>query len=229
MASVTKFKASAVRNILAHNARLIQEPSNKDIDASRSEQNYSLLDRGQSAYDYYWARKQELHCLHRDDVKPLCGWVLTAPKELPIEMQNTFFKATFDFVSARYGEINMVQAIVHMDESGQPHLHVCFIPATPDLKHGGEKICANDVITRKDLITFHTDWQEWLCQYGIDTPVRTGITKAQGGNLTVSEMKQQRDIEVTQHQEVHPAAEHDRWVNSTSVEITKDIDNGGRW
>jgi len=228
MASVEKFSGASVRNILAHSDRKITEPSNKDIDPSRSHLNYSVLVREQPPYDYYRARKQELHCLHRDDVKLLCGWVLTAPRGLPEAQQEIFFKESYNFVSARYGEINMVQAVVHKDESGQPHIHICFIPAVPDLKHGGEKICANDVITRKDLITFHSDWQHYLDDLGIDAVVQSGITKTQGGNITVAEMKRQRNVEISQCREIEQSVEHDRWDEPT-VEACRNIDDWRRW
>ena len=48
-----------------------------------------------------------------------------------------------------------MQAIVHDDEGGQPHLHFCFIPVEEDLKHEqGYKICANDVLDRRELRNF---------------------------------------------------------------------------
>lgn len=230
MASAAKYQASAVRVLLAHNDRQIANPSNHDIDPSHSHENYSLLDHGEmTPYDYYRARRQELHCLNRADVKPLIGWVLTQPQDLPREEEELFFRASYDFVAARYGPENMVQAVVHKDESGQPHLHVCFIPAVPDLKHGGEKICANDVLTRKDLKSFHTDWQQYLDAQGLHASVYTGVTARQGGNITVAQLKQQRDmihhVEVT----VQPEPERtSRWDQPRTVDQDRSIERG-RW
>lgn len=100
----------------------------------------------------------------------------------------------YQFLSQRYGEENVVQAIVHFDES-QPHLHFNFIPVAPDLKHGGEKICAAQVLNRKELRSFHPDLQAYLNKNGIYTAVQTGITKRQGGNKSVRLLKELRDKE----------------------------------
>ena len=194
MASVKKFAESAVVNMLRHNERAIANPTNEDIDPTRSIENYSLIDRGVSAYDYYKERKSELYCYNRADVKTLAGWIVTAPTDLPLNEYDSFFRSVHDFLCSRYGERNCVQSIVHADESGQPHLHWLFIPTTIDLKHGGEKICANEVINRKDLRNFHSDLQNHITNNGIHGTVKTGITKAQGGNRTVKEMKRERQI-----------------------------------
>lgn len=194
MASVKKFTSSAVVNILRHNRREIENPANHDIDVAKENANYSLIpERRISDYEYFLHRKSELYCYGRTDVKVMAGWVVTAPQDLPPEQYNAFFKTTFDFLVNRYGAQNTVQAIVHADESGQPHLHFCFIPVVADRKHGGEKICANKVLTRSELRNFHPALQQCLNAHGINAKVMTGVTAAQGGNKTVKELKQVRN------------------------------------
>lgn len=197
MASVEKFTAHAVVNQLRHVERRIANPSNKDINLEKKHLNYSLSpDRGMSSYDYFKERKSQLYCYGRDDLKVMAGWIVTAPKDLPSEQYEAFFQATHNFLIERYGESNCIQSIVHSDESGQPHLHYCFIPAVPDKKHGGEKICANDVINPKELRNFHPALQRYLKSKGIDANIQTGITKSQGGNKSVREMKEERKQQV---------------------------------
>ena len=60
------------------------------------------------------------------------------------------------------GKENCIQAVVHNDESGQPHLHYCFIPVVPDVKRNGEKICCNELINRTELRNFHPALQKYL-------------------------------------------------------------------
>lgn len=197
MASVEKFTAHAVVNQLRHVERRIANPSNKDINLEKKHLNYSLSpDRGMSSYDYFKERKSQLYCYGRDDLKVMAGWIVTAPNDLPSEQYEAFFQATHNFLIERYGESNCIQSIVHSDESGQPHLHYCFIPAVPDKKHGGEKICANDVINPKELRNFHPALQRYLKSKGIDANIQTGITKKQGGNKSVREMKEERKQQV---------------------------------
>lgn len=193
MASVDKYEISAVVNQLRHNERSVRTPSNKDIDKERTALNYILSpDRGMTSYDYFKQRKSELYCYNRRDVKVLAGWVVTAPKDLAVSLQKDFFQESYNFLEERYHKENVVSAAVHMDESGMPHLHFYFIPAVEDLKHGGEKICANDVLNPKELRNFHPDLQRYLKKQGIDAKVINGATA--GGNWTVKELKQEREI-----------------------------------
>lgn len=192
MASVKKFTESAVVNQLRHIERTIAHPENMDIDKDRTVQNYSLLpQRGISSYEYYRQRKSELYCYNRADVKVMAGWIVTAPKDLPMSEMEKFFNVTYEFLSERYGEKNCVQAVVHNDEGGQPHIHFLFIPAAADKKHGGEKICANDVLNKAELRNFHSALQKYLLDHGVQANILTGITKTQGGNRTVRELKQE--------------------------------------
>ena len=192
MASVKKFTESAVVNQLRHIERTIAHPENMDIEKDRTVQNYSLLpQRGISSYEYYRQRKSELYCYNRADVKVMAGWIVTALKDLPMSEMEKFFNVTYEFLAERYGEKNCVQAVVHNDEGGQPHIHFLFIPAAADKKHGGEKICANDVLNKAELRNFHSALQKYLLDYGVQANILTGITKAQGGNRTVRELKQE--------------------------------------
>lgn len=190
MASVKKFDESAVVNQLRHIERTIQNPENKDICKERTVENYSLApQRGISSYDYYVERKKELYCYNRKDVKVMAGWIVTVPKNLKESDRERFFQVTYEFLIERYGERNCIQAIVHNDEGGQPHMHFLFIPATSDQKHGGEKICANDVLNKTELRNFHPALQKWLIDHDVQANILTGITKEQGGNRTVQELK----------------------------------------
>ena len=192
MASVKKFTESAVVNQLRHIERTIAHPENMDIEKDRTVQNYSLLPQREiSSYEYYRQRKSELYCYNRADVKVMAGWIVTAPKDLPMSEMEKFFNVTYEFLSERYGEKNCVQAVVHNDEGGQPHIHFLFIPAAADKKHGGEKICANDVLNKAELRNFHSALQKYLLDHGVQANILTGITKTQGGNRAVRELKQE--------------------------------------
>ena len=210
MASVKKFSQSAIVNLLRHNDRTIQHPSNEDIDATRSCENYSLSpDRGMSSYDYFLERKSELYIYNRSDVKLMAGWIVTAPKNLDVELHEQFFQETYNFLEERYGRENVIQAVVHNDESGVPHLHFNFIPVVSDEKHGGEKICCNDVLNRRELRNFHPDLKRYLQEHDIDADVNSGRTKTQGGNKTVRELKRERELERERKYDYEP--KRGRW------------------
>ena len=204
MACAMKFSAGAVCNQLRHNRRTIEHSSNRDIAPERLEHDYVLSpDRGMTEYDYFLQRKSELYCYNRDDVKVMVGWIVTAPQDLDPARYDDFFCASYDFLENRYGKENVVQAIVHDDEGGQPHLHFCFIPVKEDPKHEqGYKICANDVLDRRELRNFHPALQRYLDEHGLeDAHVMTGVTKRQGGNRTVAQLKVEREREYQQEVE----------------------------
>lgn len=226
MASIEKFTDSAVVNQLRHCNRLIQNDRNKDIDPSRSHMNYSLTpERGMGEYEYYKKRKNELYCYRRADVKTMAGWIVTAPAELVAREQiREFFVRTTEFLTQRYGAENVISISCHFDEGktekvkdrwggyvkdengnikkelvlGRPHLHFLFIPVAKDKKHKqGYKICANDVLNKKDLQHFHTDLSRYLNERhcpGADGVIN-GKTKAQGRNYSVAEMKERYEME----------------------------------
>ncbi len=52
--------------------------------------------------------------------------------QLPPEEQKAYFDGS-DFISERVGKQNILSAVVHMDER-TPHMHLCFVPITPDNK-----------------------------------------------------------------------------------------------
>ena len=208
MAAVKKFGQKEASQQLRHIERRIQNPKNKDIDPERKDLNYSFIkDRGMTSYDYLLKRKEELHYRKQADLKLMAGWVVTAPDNLPLKEEDDFFQCVHEFLCERYGgEKNCIQSVVHKDEvskdinvplekRGHHHLHFCFIPTVPDKKHGGFKISAKHCLDLKELRNFHPDLQQYLDSKNIHCTVYSGITKKQGGNRTVKEMKEERELE----------------------------------
>lgn len=272
MASFEKYKQSVANKILRHNSRLNETYSNQDIDPELTKYNVTLIDKG---YAGYKARMKELHYVNRKDLKSLCSWIVTMPETAYmgsetfnfndykdsvlngtpiIEGSNTLDLAAdiTAFLCNRYGMENCIQAILHVDESGSSHLHFTFIPVKDDLKNGGERVCAKEVIDRHELQMFHPDLRDYLNQHqregklliktsespGIDkasiawrskmqklgvvqpgSQLRvgdlfyTGVTKAQGGNRTVGEMKYERD-----QQHIIERSQEKSWESSWDVE-----------
>lgn len=91
---------------------------------------------------------------------------------------------------------------------GRPHLHYLFTPTT-EIDHDrenakkwhdpradifDEKLCAADVLTKKDLKSFHHDLQDYLDNHDLgDFRVMTGKTEKQG--YTVEQLKARTDLE----------------------------------
>lgn len=126
---------------------------------------------------------------------------------------------------------------------GRPHLHFDFIPvASVDLEHElskkrhdpkieqyTERVCANDVLTRSSYRTFHGDWQRYLQEHGIDAKVKTGITKAQGGNVSVSKLKERFDTERTEIDRLREVERQYNELISRHPELLRDTNERGRF
>ena len=71
----------------------------------------------------------------KDDAIKMVSFVMTSDKDffdgMPTEAEHAFFTDCVNFVKKRYGEENIVSAVVHKDET-TPHLHINFVPITPD-------------------------------------------------------------------------------------------------
>lgn len=186
---VEKFAKNAVGHMLRHYNRMTMNFGNEAIDHLKSDYNYNLAPRYIDDFGYYRKRLSEVKCQNREDIKTLCSWIVTLPKQDFSESQERiFFKAAYNFMTKRYGEKNVISSWVHKDESGQPHMHFAFIPVCVDRKKGIEKVSAKEVITRNDLRVIHREMSEYMERiFGYDIGILNGSTA--GGNKTVVELK----------------------------------------
>lgn len=199
MAHVEKYKASALGHMLAHYDR--SAPANKDIDKSRTEQNYNLAPERGDLLKFINARLADgVKVQRRDDVIKLCDWVVTMPRDLPAEKEQAFFANTYDFLVNKYGEKNVVSAYVHKDES-TPHMHFAWLPIVQEKKNkkrlGQEKLSAKECITRSDLQKFHQQLQTYLEQK-LNCQVKILNEATKDGNKSIADLKKHsQQTEVT--------------------------------
>ncbi len=205
MANVKKYTKAACGHLFKHYERAKEinpdtgqseyvKFGNQRINSQLSHLNYNLAEHQKMLQgDFVRKRCSEVKLQNRKDVNVMCSWVLTAPKELPQSEQTYFFKASYEFMAERYGKENVISAYVHLDEAS-PHIHFAFVPVTRDKKKGGFKVSAKEVITKKDLQTFHQDLDRFLeKQLGHSAGVLNEATK--DGNKTVAELKEKSALE----------------------------------
>lgn len=150
---ITKFNSNQIGQVISH----IERPegrnySNKNIDKSRSKDNYTLVDRGGT--DYINKRIEQVKHLKRADVVKLVGVSVTLPQDYKGN-EKDFFKAVTLAFAERYGKENIAYATVHKDETS-PHIHIGVIPITRD-KNGQEKLCAKEVFNKQELQRLHPE------------------------------------------------------------------------
>ncbi len=162
---------------------------NENIDPNLTPLNYNLAAEDQQLpqVDFIHKRMSEIRVQKRADVNVLCDWVITQPKELPADRSRDFFESVYAFMRDRYGKRNVISAYVHMDET-TPHMHFAFMPVVADRRRGGEKLCAKELLTRKELQAFHNDLQNAVERdLGIEVHLLNGAT--QNGNRSITELK----------------------------------------
>lgn len=188
MAHIAKFTRGAMGHMLQHYDRT-KEPPGENIDTERTHLNYNLASDIQplEQLDFIHKRLSEVKVQNRKDVKVLCDWVVTVPKDLPQEQHAKFFQETYNYLAAKYGKDNVISAYVHKDEV-TPHLHFAFIPVVEDKKRGGLKVSAKECITRSDLQHFHPDLEKHLtAALGCPVSILNGATRE--GNRSIAELK----------------------------------------
>ncbi|HDT6579738.1 TPA: plasmid recombination protein [Bacillus cereus] len=209
MAHVKKYTKGNVQGLSIHWDRKTENHSNQDIDNERSHLNYDLCEKEGDTFSRMNNRLSAVHCLNRKDVKVCADWVVTLPenlKETSEKEQREFFEKTYEFLTNRYGgEKNVLSANVHKDET-TPHMHFAFMPIVWDEKKQREKVSAKEVLTRKDLKTFHQDLDTFLKKeipyiykegilnektIGVDT-----VKDLKKYSLEIQEQKEAMDVEV---------------------------------
>ncbi|MBG0970665.1 MobV family relaxase [Bacillus sp. SRB3LM] len=167
MAHVQKYTKGNIQGLSIHWDRKTENHSNLDIDNERSDLNYDLYEKEGDTLSRMNQRLSEVHALKRNDLKVCADWIVTLPENLKGISENEqreFFEKTYEFLVNRYGgEKNVLSANVHMDET-TPHMHFAFMPVVWDEKKQREKVSAKEVLTRKELKTFHQDLDTFLKQ-----------------------------------------------------------------
>ncbi|WP_103568061.1 MobV family relaxase, partial [Bacillus thuringiensis] len=167
--------------------------SNLDIDYSKSEQNYDLLNQQKIRYESII--KQEIN--ERVKRKPransvvLSEFVVTASPDyihsLSLEEQKRYFESSLAFIQKRYGKQNTLYAMVHMDEA-TPHMHVGVMPITED-----NRLSAKDMFTRKELTSLQQDFPMEMREKGFDVERGEGSEKK---HLSPQVFKEKQDLQV---------------------------------
>ena len=95
----------------------------------------------------------------------MCSFVLTASPEFfkvaTPDKQQRFFRDFTNFFKNKYGEENILSAIVHLDETN-PHMHLNLIPIVDG------KLCAKELFDGQ-LVKLQTEiWKEVGQKYGLE-------------------------------------------------------------
>ena len=166
-----KYHKTDIAPVEQENERDKNYPANNpQIDCARTRNNYNVIKR-QCSYTQHINRRiaeLDLPTKVRKDAVLMCSFVVGSDREffksISEREQEKFFVDCTRFFADRYGEENIISAVVHMDET-TPHLHLNLIPIADG------RLCAKQLFDRKALQTLQTDFhsvmgEKWNLQRG---------------------------------------------------------------
>lgn len=208
MAHLAKFSGGKEgANLYAHWSREQDEKGNYitysrengggHIDRTLTENNFTIGE----IHDREWIAERLKNVYQKpNQKKPVetCDIIVTLPQSESKDIENVkqFMQAAYNSLKKQYGERNnIVGCWVHMDEA-QPHMHFAFLPISernskqkPEFK---EKLSTRAYWPKKNSLqemhrTLQKDINKELGR--IVDGLNNGITKEQGGNKTIEELK----------------------------------------
>ena len=161
-----KYKGLEIGRIEAHDERTKTEyASNPDVDTSRSRLNFHLVKPHRSYRAEAEKQIAEAGCRARKDSVRVVETLITASPEFfankkPREVKE-FFEYALEFIQSKQSPETIISAVVHMDEK-TPHMHLCFVPLTPD-----KRLSAKDIVGNKKKLTQWQDdfWKHMVKKY----------------------------------------------------------------
>lgn len=167
---VAKYSRNNIVGIQKHNQRQNKSYKNKDIDITKSSKNIDFENKTRIKYlekvEKIIKQNRKKGKTIRKDAILMCENIISASPEFFLGMNHKekekYFKYTYEFLKDRYGEKNIISAIVHFDET-TPHMHFNFVPITSD-----GKLSAKDLITRIELKKIQDELPRYLQSRGFD-------------------------------------------------------------
>ena len=152
----SKYKGPEISRIEAHNERTKETyASNPDIDTSRTHLNTHLVFPPQHYRAEAERQIREANCRVRSDSIRLVEVLFSvstgyfdgkSPEDIC-----AYYQRSLDFLYSQQDPSTILSATIHMDEA-TPHMHVVFVPLTPDHRLSAKEILGN----RKKM----TQWQD---------------------------------------------------------------------
>ena len=167
------------------------EASNPQMDSERTKNNYRFTPYfGKTYTEFINGRIKELGLSPRKDAVVMNSFVLGSDKTFfdglaKVEQYN-FFSDCYKFFAERYGEENIIAAIVHNDET-TPHMHLNLMPVTKD-----GRLCSKQLFDKPQLQKLQTDFYESV---GKRWGLQRGKEGSQKKHLSTAEFKAKKIIE----------------------------------
>ena len=164
---------------------------NPQIDSEQTKNNYRFTPYfGKTYTEFINGRIKELGLSPRKDAVVMNSFVLGSDKTffdgLSRVEQYNFFSDCYQFFAERYGEENIIAAVVHNDET-TPHMNLNLMPVTKD-----GRLCSKQLFDKPQLQKLQTDFYESV---GKRWGLQRGKEGSQKKHLSTAEFKAKKIIE----------------------------------
>ena len=161
-----KYKGPEISNIEAHNERTKEKyASNPDVDLTKSSQNIHLIN---PTGKYRAEAERQISAAgcktRKDSVRLVEAFVTASPEFFKGKKRSEvkeYFEYALRFIEKHQSPETIISAVVHMDEK-TPHMHLSFVPLTPD-----NRLSAKEIIGNKKKLTWWQDefWKHMVGKY----------------------------------------------------------------
>lgn len=206
------YKKENLAGIYKHNERKNTNYSNKDIDKSKSKNNYSIKHCNTTYANAIKILQRENDLKGRiiKTTNVACEFIVTSDKEffdkIGEEETKRYFQTAYDFV-CNYKDLGakyILSARVHLDES-TPHMHLVFVPVVhkTDKKTGKQidKIACSEYWEGKNSYRLLQDnFYKYITEHGFD------LERGKSNNtehLKIETLKQITGYENIKHEIIH--------------------------
>ena len=217
MAHLDKFTRTDSRGVLKEAYRELRKYKN-NVDTSLSMNNYSMEDikSSKEALKRVDARCAEV--MNGRKMQTQTNVIVSCAYTLPeyfydktVDEQRKCFDAVYRFIQDRYGKENVIDGVVHNDET-TPHMTVYTVPVTTSRKTGNITVSSASLCTQKEFNTFHKDLESYMeKEFGVKGLALNGRTK---GNFTLEELKERTRVREEQDKRDEELDKHERCLDA---------------
>ncbi len=206
------YKKENLAGIDRHNRRKNKNYGNKDIDIGRSKDNRVYITPDTTLYQACKKQIEDRVLANSGRVTKASNWIceciFSYPDELPLDRMDDYYSLVIDYIADKLSRKNIIEAVVHMDEGGLPHLHLDVLTITED-----NRLSSKNLITRDFIMAVHNELPIILRKNGFD--IERGTAEHTTAGLDAREYKKRMDKE---------AAALDERLNSLTDEYNNLVD-----
>ena len=198
-----KYKGPTLSRIEAHNERTKDAyASNPDIKVELSKHNFHPVVPDGKYRDISNRVIRKAGCRVRKDSVTAVEALITASPEFFEKKSRKeireFFDYAVEFMKSKQREDTYISAVVHVDEK-TPHMHLCFVPITPDDRLSAKEIVGN----KKDLTKWQDDFWSYMVKFYPD--LERGESASKTGRAHIAPRLFKEAVHLGKLQDIYPA------------------------